>query len=99
MDAYTENLEIDPEVLDTIAVIVEGYCSSQEGIMDDYLSRTSSLVSEWTDDQTFGSMLGEINSLRRSVVDLMDEIRTTYPKYFRAKAERIRNRASDLPKP
>lgn len=84
-------LDLDPAVLDSIASIIEGYCSKQESIMDDYLVGTYSLSSEWSDDQTFGSMLEEIRKLRTSVVDLMNEIKATYPKYFREKAEQIRN--------
>ena len=85
-------LDLDPEVLDTTADIVEGYCNRQTAIMDEYLSNTSSLASEWTDDQTFGSLLEEVKSLKDSVVTLMDEIRGTYPQYFRERADFIRRR-------
>lgn len=85
-------LDLDPEVLDTTAGLVEGYCNRQTAIMDEYLSNTSALASEWSDDQTFGSLLEEVKRLKDSVVTLMDEIRGTYPQYFRDRAEFIRRR-------
>lgn len=85
-------LDLDPVVLESTATIVEGYCNRQKSIMDDYLRNTSSLSSEWTDDQTLGPLLEEIKRMKSSVTSIMDEIRATYPKYFRDKAEQIRNR-------
>ena len=85
-------LDLDPEVLDATASVIEGYCNRQKSIMDDYLSNTSALASEWTDDKTLGPLLEEIKMLKNSVVSLMDEIKTKYPAYFREKAEVIRNR-------
>lgn len=85
-------LDLDPEVLDTTAGVVEAYCNRQSAIMNDYLSNTTALSAEWTDDQTFGSLLEEVKRLKGNVVKLMDEIRETYPPYFREKANNIRHR-------
>lgn len=85
-------LDLDPTVLESTATIVEGYCNRQKSIMDEYLSSISSLSSEWTDDQTLGPLLEEIKRMKSSVTTIMDEISATYPKYFRDKAEQIRNR-------
>ena len=85
-------LDLDPEVLDTTATIIEGYCARQKSIMDDYLSGTMSLATDWTDDKTLGPLLEEINRMKSSVAGIMDEIRATYPAYFRSKADQIRNR-------
>ena len=85
-------LHFDPEVLEGVAAVIEGYCARQKSIMDDYLRNVSSLSSEWTDDKTLGTLLEEIVQMKLSVVTLMDEIKRVYPKYFRDKAEQIRNR-------
>ncbi len=85
-------LDLDPEVLDVTASIVEGYCDRQASIMNEYVSNTSALSSEWTDDQTFGLLLDEVKRLKDSVVTLMEEIRGKYPQYFRERANYIRNR-------
>ena len=85
-------LDLDPEVLDTTAGVVEAYCNRQTTIVNEYLSNTMALSSEWTDDQTFGSLLEEVKRLKDGVVKLMDEIRGTYPQYFRERAEFIRRR-------
>ena len=87
-----DGFDLVPAVLESTAAIVEGYCNRQKSIMDDYLSSTSSLSSDWTDDQTLGPLLEEIKRMRNNVTTLMDEIRATYPRYFRDKAEQIRNR-------
>lgn len=87
-----DNLELDPVVLETTATVIELYCSKQKSIIDSYLSNASSLTSEWTDDQTIGPLLDEIRRINSSLTEVMDEVRATYPKYFRDKAEQIRNR-------
>ncbi len=85
-------LDLNPEVLEAIASIVEGYCNRQKSIMSDYMSKTSFLSGEWTDDQTLGPLLEEINQMKSAVEGVMDEILSIYPNYFRGKAEQIRNR-------
>ncbi len=87
-----DDLSLDPDVLETTASIIEGYCSRQTDIMDSYLSDTTSLSSEWSDDQTLGKLLEEIKILRGNVVNVMNEIRGAYPSFFRKKAEQIRSR-------
>ena len=84
--------DLDPTVLETTASIIEVYCVKQKEIMDDYLSNTTSLTSDWDDDKTMGMMLEEIRQMRNSVESLMDEIRATYPPFFKKKAEQIRQR-------
>ena len=85
-------LELDPEVLDTTADIIEGYCDKQSSVMDQYVSNIMSLNSEWSDDTTFGSLLEEVKALQSGINELMGEIRKAYPGYFRSKAEYIRSR-------
>ena len=85
-------LDLNPEVLESTASIIEGYCNRQKAIMADYLGNTSSLSSDWTDDQTLGPLLEEIKQMKSSVEGIMDEILSIYPNYFRGKAEQIRNR-------
>lgn len=87
-----DNLSLDPEVLLSLATIVENYCQHQQEIMNDYVSNVSSLSSEWTDEKTLGTLLEEIRLLKSNVSKVMEEIRTTYPQYFRDRAEMIRNR-------
>lgn len=87
-----DNLQIDPDVLIATAGIIEGYCARQQEIMNEYLSNVSSLASEWTDEKTLGTLLEEIRVLKSNVTTLMDDIKTTYPAYFRAKAEAINSR-------
>lgn len=85
-------LKLDPQVLEDTAAQITNYCVTQNQVMDDYLSRMSSLQNEWTDDQTIGPLLEEIRLLKSSIINLMNEIHTIYPNYFREKAEQIRRR-------
>ena len=87
-------LDLDPNVLESTATIIEEYCRRQAAIMDDYLANASSLSYDWTDDKTLGTMLEEIKVLRNRVMDVMNDIRTVYPRFFREKAELIRQRPS-----
>ena len=85
-------LIFDPEVLLATADIIKGYCAKQREIMDDYFSKIMALKSEWSDDETFGSMVEEIRNLSRDFLDIIDEIESTYPEYFRSKAQLILER-------
>ena len=85
-------LDLDPDVLDTTATIVEGYCRKQQEIMESYLRNTASLSYEWTDDKTLGTLLEEIKALRNRVAEVMNTICQIYPPYFKEKAEEIRRR-------
>lgn len=84
--------DLDPVALETTASIIEGYCTKQREIMADYVSHISALSSDWDDDVTMGTLLSEITQMRSSVENLMNEICTTYPSFFRAKAEVIKSR-------
>ena len=86
------DLDLDPNVLDATATIIEGYCQKQQIIIDDFLRNTASLSYEWTDDRTLGTLIEEIKTLRNRVVDVMNGIRNVYPPFFREKAEQIRHR-------
>ena len=87
-----DNLEIDPEVLDAVASIVEGYCKKQREVIETYFRNVNAQSSEWTDDETMGKLIQEIQLLNTTVNSIMDEISSSYPKYFRDKAEQIRSR-------
>ena len=85
-------LKLDPEVLEATAGVIERYCEGQMAIMNEYLNNTTSLGSEWTDDQTFGSLLEEVRRIKSSVEQVMAEIKGVYPQYFRGRAAYIRSR-------
>lgn len=84
------DLELDPEVLEDTAKIIEDYCVFQKQIMEDYLHEVWNLSSDWNDEKTLGSILEEINLLKQNVEEVMQEIRNTYPSFFRKKAAEIR---------
>ena len=85
-------LGIDPDVLDSVAQIIEGYCKKQSEIIDGYLKNVLAQSSEWNDSETMGKLINEIQMLNLKVNNIMDEINASYPKYFREKAEQIRSR-------
>ncbi len=85
-------LDLDPAVLRMVATAIEGYCGRQTEVMNEFFSNVSAAGSEWTDDQTFGALLEQVRLLKENVVNIMDEIRATYPQYFNDKAEFIENR-------
>ena len=85
-------LDINPEVLETTATIIEEFCRNQKELINVYLNETSAMSSEWTDDRTLGTLIEEIKHIKSSVEGEMDEILMIFPKYFRDKAEIIRTR-------
>lgn len=85
-------MELDPNVLDATADIIQIYCSKQKLVMDDYLRKMQALSYEWQDDETIGKLLQEIRTLSNSVERVMDILRIKYPEYFKKQAEIIRQR-------
>ena len=87
-----DDLSLDPMVLEKTAIIIERYCSLQINIIDQYSQKMAMLSNDWTDDQTLGTLLEEVNKMKLRITSLMEEICQFYPNYFNQKAEQIRNR-------
>lgn len=89
-----DELILDPEILESVANAIEGYCARQTETIDEFCSSVFALQSEWMDDETFGSLLNEVMKLKETVSRNMAEITATYPTYFRERAEIISSRPS-----
>lgn len=91
-----DDLILDAESLFNIADIIDGYCARQREVVNVYHAQILALESEWQDDETFGSLVGELNLLRAQALNLIDEIYETYPKYFRQRAQRVLERTLNI---
>lgn len=89
-----DNLQLDPNILLAVADIISAYTQKQRETMRTYLTKITSLIPEWNDDETLGTLIQEINLMLRQVNDKMDAIESTYPSYFRMRAEQISSRPS-----
>lgn len=87
-----DDLVLDAESLFNIADIIDGYCTKQREVVNVYHAQIMALESEWRDDETFGTMVQELNGLRTQALAIIDEVYETYPKYFRARAQQILER-------
>ena len=87
-------MNLNPDVLDNVADVIEKYISIQNKTIEDYVDRMHNLQREWDDDETIGKILNEIRLIVNVITDIEDEILKTYPKYFRERAQEIRKRPS-----
>lgn len=87
-----DDLILDSESLFNIADIIDAYCAKQREVVNVYYAQIMALESEWRDDDTFGAMVEELNVLRTEAIAILEEVYATYPKYFRARAQRILER-------
>ncbi|MDE6435205.1 MAG: hypothetical protein K2L07_13355 [Lachnospiraceae bacterium] len=87
-----EELVLDAETLFNIADIIDGYCAKQREVVNVYHAQIMALESEWRDDETFGTMVEELNALKMQALVILDEVYETYPKYFRKRAQKILER-------
>ena len=85
-------LDLNPDVLDNVANIIENYIKMQNGLIEDYLSKMVNLQREWNDDETIGKVLAEIRMIVKVMEEIEGEILRVYPKFFRDKAQEIRIR-------
>ena len=58
------------------------------------LQKMNSLSYEWSDDQTMGTVLQEVQMLANNIERIMDIICFKYPQVFRAKAAEQKARPS-----
>ena len=85
-------LDLNPDVLDNVASVIENYIKQQNGLIEDYLSKMVNLQKEWNDDETIGKVLIEIRMIVNVMEEIESEILKIYPKFFREKAQEIRVR-------
>lgn len=87
-----DDLILDADSLFNIADIIYGYCAKQREVVNVYHAQIMALESEWRDDETFGTMVQELNSLKTQAIAILDEVYEIYPKYFRKRAQQILER-------
>lgn len=87
-----DDLVLDADSLFNIADIIDGYCAKQREVVSVYHAQIMALESEWRDDETFGTMVQELNALKTQAIAILDEVYETYPKYFRKRAQQILER-------
>lgn len=87
-----DNFVLDADLLFQIADVIDGYCEKQREVINVYYAQIMALESEWRDDETFGSLVEELNSLKIQALALVEEIYEIYPKYFRKRAQQILER-------
>ena len=87
-----DDLVLDADLLFNIADIIEVYCAKQREVVNVYHAQIMALESEWRDDETFGTMVEELNALRTQALAILEEVYETYPKYFRTRAQQILER-------
>lgn len=87
-----DDLVLNAESLFNIADIIDGYCAKQREVVNVYHAQIMALEAEWRDDETFGTMVQELNALKTQAITILDEVYETYPKYFRKRAQQILER-------
>lgn len=87
-----DELVLDDATLLVIADVINGYCAKQRDIVNNYYAKIITLDSDWQDDDTFSSLVGEIALLKSQAIETVDLINDVYPKYFRARAQHISDR-------
>ncbi len=87
-----DDLVLDANTLFSIADIIDGYCARQREVVNVYYAQIMALESEWRDDETFETLVEELDVLRAQAIAIIDEVYETYPKYFRQRAQHILER-------
>ena len=87
-----ELLKLDPEVLRTIATVIEKFIEVENGLMVDYYQMITKVQEEWDDPETIGQVLEKIEQLIIKMNSISEEIINIYPRFFREKADFIDSR-------
>ena len=86
-----EDLDLNSETLRVTADIINNYAEKQKEVMDKFLRNVSNLGGEWSDDETFYSLIQEIMKLKSDIYAKMDVV-NVYANIFRQRAEAIEQR-------
>ncbi len=86
------DLQFDADALDEIAGIISAYCGAQKMHLESYLGDVLACSDDWTDEQSFAPLLLEVEQVKNSALQTIEEIESEYPAYFRSKAEALRAR-------
>lgn len=84
-----DDMILSSEVLRNLAQVITQYCYMQNEILDNFLTNMQALSSEWQDDETFSSMMEEIQLLTRQSKQYFGELYNTYPALFQKMADQI----------
>lgn len=76
------NLILSAEALQATADIINNYVEKQKEVMDKFLRIVSNLGGEWSDDETFYSLIQEIMKLKSDIYAKMDVV-NVYANIFR----------------
>ena len=86
-----EDLVLNSETLRVTADIINNYAKRQKEVMGKFLRNVSNLGGEWSDDETFYSLIQEITKLKSDIYAKMDVV-NVYANIFRQRAEAIEQR-------
>lgn len=94
MDA--EQMKIDPKILEYVMVLIEGYVSKQKDVLLKLSSSMRKLSDDWDDDRSFGEMLKHLESIDKRAVEMLEQIRVVYKKFYYDEVLDIRKNLASL---
>ena len=77
-----DQMKIDPNVLEYIMVLIERYTSKQKDTLTRYNSSMKGLSHDWDDERTFGEMLKHIEVICKRSIEMLEQMRVVYKKFF-----------------
>lgn len=92
----SDQMKIDPTVLEHIMVLIERYATNQKDVLTKLTSSMRKLSDEWDDDKTFGEMLKHIETIDKRSDEMFEQMRVVYKKFYYDEMLDIRKNLSSL---
>ena len=92
----SDQMKIDPTVLEHIMVLIERYATNQKGVLTKLTLSMRKLSDEWDDDKTFGEMLKHIETIDKRSAEMFEQMRVAYKKFYYDEMLDIRKNLASL---
>lgn len=91
-----EQMKIDPNELERIMELIESYTVKQKKVLEDMISSMKKLSYEWDDDKGFGEMLRHIETVDKRAIEVFEQIRVVYKRFYYDEVLDIRKNLASL---
>lgn len=78
----SDQMKIDPIILENIIKYIDDYVNEQKEILTKLTESMHNISQEWEDERTFDEMFEYLKDIDSKSIEMFEEIRVIYKKFF-----------------
>ena len=79
---FSDQVKIDPVVLEEITVLIDGYAEKQKDLLNKLTTSVYKLSDEWDDSKSFGDLYKHLETINKRSVEMFEQIKIIYKKFY-----------------